>query len=163
MKTVLLVRHAKSSWDDPSQSDFERPLNKRGEKDAPEMAKRMLKKNVAIDALITSPAVRAYTTCKYFAEVYSINEKQIIHAPELYLAQPEIFYQVISKVNDEYSSIALFAHNPGISVFANILTNTRIDEMPTCAVFALQSDAAQWSDFRKSKKTFLLFDYPKAV
>lgn len=163
MKTVLLVRHAKSSWDDPAMVDFERPLNERGKKDAPAMAKRVKDKNLKIDAFISSPAKRAKKTAKLFAEVFKFNEEKIIYKTELYHADPETFFTVIEQADNNKEFIAIFSHNPGITYFVNELTEIKIDEVPTCGVFALSADCSKWKDFRKAKKQFLFFDYPKAM
>src|SRR5258706_11333822 len=85
-KHLLLVRHAKSSWEDIMQKDFERPLNDRGKKDAPAMAKRLKKKDISIDAIVSSPAKRALSTAIYFAEEFDIKKKRIIRESELYEA-----------------------------------------------------------------------------
>ena len=161
MKCLLIIRHAKSSWDNISQKDFDRTLNERGHRDAPAMAKRLLDKKIEIDAFISSPAKRAFTTCKYFAEAYNVKEKNIIIVPELYQASVINFYDVISKTNDQFSTIAIFSHNPGITEFVNGLTETEIDNMPTCGVFAVKTEALYWKDFKKPPKTFWFFDYPK--
>ncbi|MEP6847087.1 MAG: histidine phosphatase family protein, partial [Panacibacter sp.] len=123
MKSILLIRHAKSSWDTPSQKDFDRPLNDRGHHDAPAMAERLLNKKIKIDAFISSTAKRAFTTAKYFAKAYDQSEQQIIKASELYEAPYDVFDDVVSKVEDTFDTIAIFAHNPGITAFANYLTN----------------------------------------
>jgi phosphohistidine phosphatase len=162
MKSVLIIRHAKSSWDHVLQKDFDRPLNERGYKDAPAMAKRLLEKNIAIDAFISSPAARAYTTAAYFAKCYGKKEQDIITVPALYEAAAQVFYNVIKKTDDVFDDIAIFAHNPGITDFVNGLTTTRIDSMPTCAIFVVRADINSWKDFEKAKKTFWFFDYPKA-
>jgi phosphohistidine phosphatase len=161
MKTVVIVRHAKSSWDDLSISDFDRPLNERGKKDAPKMAERLLKKKIEIDAIISSPAKRAKKTAQAFAEVFHVKREHAVYPPELYLASPDIFFEVIAKADDAWNHIALFSHNPGITDFVNQLKLVKVDDMPTCAVFAMESDARHWKDFRQSEKKFLLFDYPK--
>ena len=161
MKTLLLIRHAKSSWDTPSQKDFDRPLNDRGHHDAPAMAERLLDKGIKIDAFISSTANRALTTARYFARKYNVSEHQIIKAPELYDAPFDVFYDVIRKIDDNFDSVAIFAHNPGITGFANDLTKTQIDNMPTCGIFAVQTDIAHWKDFPKASKNFLFFDSPK--
>jgi len=161
MKTLLLIRHAKSSWDTPSQKDFDRPLNDRGHHDAPAMAERLLDRGIEIDAFISSTANRALSTAKYFAKVYNVPMHDIIKVPELYEAPFDVFFEVIGKVNDEYNSIAIFGHNPGISAFANVLTKTRIDNMPTCGIFAVQAEIEKWKQFEKATRTFLFVDYPK--
>jgi phosphohistidine phosphatase len=161
MKSLLLIRHAKSSWDF-NVDDFERPLNERGNKNAPEMAKRLSKKDVKIDAFVSSPAKRALSTATYFAEEYGKKVKNIIIVPALYNAAAESFYTAIEDLDDDDKTVAIFSHNPGISEFANSLTDTRIDDMPTCAVFAVKVDIKKWKDFREAKKDFWFFDYPKA-
>ena len=163
-KSLLLIRHAKSSWADFSQKDFDRPLNDRGKKDAPEMAKKIHKeKAVTLDAIISSPANRAFTTAKFFAEEFGLKKKNITELPALYEASFNNFYTVVEAANDDDKTIALFSHNPGITVFANMLTNVRIDDMPTCAVFAIYLQTNSWKDFRTAAKEFWFFDYPKNI
>jgi len=161
MKTLILVRHAKSSWDTPGLSDFDRPLNERGKKDAPEMAKRVKEKDIKIDQFVSSPAKRAKKTAKYFAEEFNADKNDIKLEEELYLATPSAFSNTIDKLDDEHKTVAMFAHNPGITEFASSLTNVRIDDMPTCAVFAIQVETDKWSEFKTAEKKFLFFDYPK--
>jgi phosphohistidine phosphatase len=161
MKQLLLIRHAKSSWDDPLQNDIDRPLNKRGKKDAPAMAERLLDKKIKIDAFISSPAERAFDTCIYFAKTYDVRKKEIIQVDELYNAQVESFYKVISEVNNGFDAIALFSHNPGITEFANQLTDVHVDDMPTCSVFGLKANIENWKEFKEGEKLFWFFDYPK--
>jgi phosphohistidine phosphatase len=163
MKSVIIIRHAKSSWDF-SSSDFARPLNERGHHDAPIMADRLLNKNIKIDAFISSPANRALTTAEYFFEAFNPSGDKnagIIKIPELYHAAGSVFFDVISKVNNEFNTIAIFSHNPGITDFVNKLTNTRIDNMPTCAVFAVNVKTENWKQFQKAAKECWFFDYPK--
>lgn len=163
MKTLLLVRHAKSSWDDPSLSDFDRPLNDRGKRDAPVMAHRLLDAKVKIDAFISSPAKRAGRTARVFAKEYKRKKDEVIYKTELYGAGESEFFDVIGKIDNEFDSVALFSHNPGLTDFANLLTETRIDNIPTCGVFAVKSNAKTWSEFKNAKKEFWFFDYPKAI
>ena len=161
MKSVLLIRHAKSSWDFDVE-DFDRPLNHRGMTDAPAMAKRLLKKDLKIDAFVSSPAKRAFTTAVFFAEAYDEKKKNIIVVPSLYEASVGDFFNAIEELDKELKTIAIFSHNPGITAFANKLTSTTIDDMPTCAVFAVKADIKKWPDFAEAKKDFWFFDYPKA-
>jgi phosphohistidine phosphatase len=160
-KTLLLIRHAKSSWENFSVKDFDRPLNDRGKKDAPAMAKRLFDKDIAIDVFIASPAKRALKTAEAFCKVYDRKKEKIIFFEELYLAGPDTFTEVISKTSDEYNNIAIFSHNNGITDFANTLTNTRIDELPTCGIFAIKVDAKSWKDFKEAQKEFWFSDWPK--
>jgi phosphohistidine phosphatase len=161
MKKLILIRHAKSSWSDPATADIDRELNSRGERDAPEMAKRLKKKKIDPDLLVSSPAVRAHDTARHFAKVFDIPKSDIKIEPTLYLAEPPAFFAVLSRLDDEFDTVALFSHNGGITDFANRLTNTRVDDMPTCAMFAVAAEIDKWSDFQESTKSFLFFDYPK--
>ncbi len=162
MKTLLLVRHAKSSWDDSGFSDFERPLNQRGKADAPIMAKRLKDKKIKIDAFVASPAKRAKKTAEIFMKEYDANEKNLTLVPSLYEASVNDFYHTVERLNDKDDTIALFSHNPGITDFVNSLECSPVYNMPTCAVFALGIKTKHWNEFKGSKKEFLLFDYPKS-
>jgi len=162
MKTLLLVRHAKSSWDDPAMSDFDRPLNERGKKDAPKMVERLIEKGITINTFLSSPAKRAKKTAKIFAHAYKKAEEDIFLIPQLYLAASSVFESVLSSLESDSDTIALFSHNPGITDFANTLTEARIDDIPTCGVFAIKIETNDWKNFREAKKEFLFFDYPKA-
>jgi phosphohistidine phosphatase len=161
VKTLLIIRHAKaeSSF---TLNDFERPLNERGKKDAPVMAQRLLDKKIVIDAFVSSPARRAKKTAELFYETYKAHD-DIILISALYHAPAEIFFDVIKEVDDKFDTIAVFAHNPGITYFVNQLAAVRIDNMPTCAVFAVKVNCNNWKDFAKAKKDFLFFDYPKLI
>ncbi|MBS1628143.1 MAG: histidine phosphatase family protein [Bacteroidetes bacterium] len=161
MKSVIIIRHAKSSWDVHTLSDFDRPLNEKGTKEAVTMAQKLIDKKIVVDAFISSPAKRAITTAKYFANAYNIAEENIIQIKELYNASVETLYNVIANTSNKYNNIALFSHNPGITYFVNELTETQIDEMPTCGVFAIKATCKNWEDFSSAKKTFWFFHSPK--
>lgn len=162
MKKLYIVRHAKSSWGDFTTPDFDRPLNDRGKKDAPEMAKRLLDKKIEIDIFISSPAKRAKTTCKEFVNVFDRDKDEIVFIDDLYHASVETFNRVVIGINDKFKSAILFSHNPGITDFVNTLTTeVQIDNMPTCAVFAVEIETNNWSEFLKAKKKYLFIDYPK--
>jgi phosphohistidine phosphatase len=164
MKTLLLIRHAKSSWADFEQKDFDRPLNERGKKDAPFMAKKIRKeKDIDLDAIISSPAKRAFSTANHFAKEFDVKKKHIIQVPELYEPTIEAFYNTVATLDDEYRNVALFSHNPGITAFANQLTNVHVDDMPTCSVFALYISHDEWKNFKTADKEFWFFDYPKNI
>ena len=162
MKTVLLIRHAKSSWEDITIDDFDRPLNDRGKHDAPEMAKRLLKRKQAIDAFISSPAKRARKTALIFAEEYKFDKDKVKFHDYLYHASTENFNKAIASAPDRADNIAIFSHNPGITAYANELTDVKVDDMPTCAIFAVIADIRHWKDFENADRKFLFFDYPKA-
>ena len=161
MKTLIVVRHAKSSWANIGERDFDRTLNERGKEDAPIMAEKLLKTNIKVDAFVSSSAKRARKTAKAFAEAYGKTKHDIVLSDDLYNAPAGTFYETIEELKDENEAVAIFAHNPGITDFVNTLGETNIDEMPTCAMFAVQSPINHWKDFRDAEKKFLFFTYPK--
>ena len=161
MKTLLVIRHAKSSWDVATINDFERSLNERGKRDVPVMAQRLLDKKIAIDAFVSSPAKRAKKTAELFCNAYNKNKEDIILISTLYHSTPEIFFDVVEMLDENYKTVAIFSHNPGITEFVNELADdVIINNMPTCSIFAIQINITKWKDFSKAKKELLFFDYP---
>lgn len=161
MKILLVVRHAKSSWDNSVLSDFERPLNDRGKKDAPVMAERLKDKKIKIDAYISSPAKRAKKTAKIFMEEFGAKEKDLTLVQSLYEASVDDFYHAVERLDDKDDTVALFSHNPGVTDFINSLECSPIYNMPTCGVYALKINTKHWKEFKEAGKEFLFFDYPK--
>ena len=160
-KQLLLVRHAKSSWENFSQKDFDRSLTERGKKDAAEMAIRLKQKNILIDLIIASPAKRALQTATIFANEFDIQKNQISKINDLYEPTLNSFYTSIISLSDEYKTVAIFSHNPTITAFANELTNVHIDDMPTASVFSIKINTKNWNNFKDAEKQFCFFDYPK--
>jgi phosphohistidine phosphatase len=164
MKRLIVVRHAKSSEAEPGQKDFDRPLSDRGKKDASQMGQRLAGESISIDAFVSSPAKRARKTCKLFMAEYNRNRDEIIFVDRLYHAPSETFYEVISELNSEIQSVAVFGHNPGITEFVNTLTNTmHTDNMPTAGVFAVEADIRDWKEFQSAEKKFLFYEHPKMM
>ena len=163
MKSLLLIRHAKSSWDNPQQNDFDRTLNARGLKDAPAMAKKLVDRQIQIDAFISSPAVRARQTCELFMQAFGKDKAGIQLLSQLYLPEPFVFTAAIEALPDNMNTVAIFSHNNGITEFANQLTETKIDNMPTCCIFAVKIETTDWSRFTNAKKTVWFVDYPKLI
>lgn len=161
MKTLILVRHAKSSWDAIGLEDFERPLNERGKSDAPVMAKKLRNKKSEIDIFISSPAKRALKTARYFGKEYGVGKKEIVVENKLYGASVSTFLEVVSEIKNKHKTAIIFSHNPGLTEFANTLTSVHTDNIPTCGIFAVQANCDNWADFLRSEKNFLFFDYPK--
>ncbi len=161
MKTLLIIRHAKSGWEDASLADFDRTLTDRGKDDARMMANRMISKSIKIDAFVSSPAKRAKKTAKLFMTEYGMSEKDLLLITSLYEPTVQKFYAVVGNLNDKNETVALFGHNPTITEFVNSLECSPIYNMPTCAVFALKIRTDKWKEFGEAKKEFLFFDYPK--
>ncbi len=164
MKKLFLVRHAKSSWDSVEMNDFDRPLNDRGEKDAPKMAKLLKHRDVVPDRMITSPANRALSTCRAFAKVLDFEKKKIIAEQKLYHAGSETILKVLASLpehKEENEVVLLFGHNPGITEFANDLLNISIDDIPTCGVVEATLDIDKWKEISFGCGKMDAFDYPK--
>ncbi|NND09048.1 MAG: histidine phosphatase family protein [Saprospiraceae bacterium] len=163
MKTVLVVRHAKSSWSDLTLADHRRPLNGRGKRDAPYMASIAQQKEQYIDLLISSPAKRAFRTAKYFRKAFGLSKEYLWEDKRLYLASPEEMIEVIQETPDEYQNIAIFSHNPGTTQLANLLGDETIVNVPTTGVFKVVSEAAGWSSFQPGNTKLVDFYYPKLM
>jgi len=159
MKKLILVRHAKSDHTFEID-DFDRPLNERGHKDAPKMAKYLKENGIDIQHFVSSPAKRALTTCRYFAETYG--NPKIQKEEDLYEPHPEDFENTILNLNDLHSSAALFSHNNGISDFASSLTEKTI-QLPTCGVVIFEINCDEWSEFEGADKKLIHFFVPKEI
>ena len=161
MKQLILVRHAKSSWKDSSIEDHDRPLNKRGEREAPYMAKVLSKRKITPDIIVSSTAERAWTTAREFAKKLDYKKKDIVREKELYMADVDDMLQYVKDINDKHSVVMLVGHNPGLTSFANLLSKDSIDNIPTCGVYALQFDIESWKDVGAEKGKVTFFEYPK--
>ena len=161
MKTLYLVRHAKSSWKYPQLTDFDRPLNKRGQRDAPEMGRRLKDREVVPDLLLASPANRALTTCHEIARKIGYPQQDIQTNENIYHAGTGTLLRIVQKVPDSYQSLMLFGHNPGFTDFANELAGTEIWNIPTCGIFACTFSVTRWSDIDFGKGRMVFYDYPK--
>lgn len=161
VKRLCLVRHAKSSWDDPSLDDFERPLNDRGKKDAPRMAKRFKEKEQAADLLYSSPAKRAWKTCKAFAEILNVGKSSIKADEALYHADEDSLLQLVRGLSDKRKTVLLFGHNPGLTSFANLLTGESIMNIPTCGMAMITFRVKKWKEVSAGKGKLEFFDFPK--
>jgi phosphohistidine phosphatase len=144
MKTLLLVRHAKSSWGDPSLPDRERPLNERGKRDAPRMGKRLADLGVRPDVVLSSPARRAFKTARILAGELGCKAEDIRVDARLYASEPDVLLQVIRELGDGKKCVMLVGHNPELTELAHRLS-ARITHLPTCAVALFAFDAKSWS------------------
>ena len=163
MKRLTLIRHAKSSWDNMGLRDFDRPLNGRGKRDAPEMGRRLLRRGDTANALVSSPAVRALTTAHSIAEVLEYAIADVIEEQQLYHASSDEILSVAERFDDNWEHVMIFCHNPGITECQYDLAGARIDNMPTCGVAAIELDIDAWVDIAPGRGTLLYFDYPKLI
>jgi phosphohistidine phosphatase len=161
MKQILIIRHAKSSWAEIGQRDVDRPLNERGKRDAPEMARRLFKKNIIINAFISSPAKRALSTTQLMMDELKMQDDQLSIVSELYHAPPSVILSAINNASNEWNTIAIVCHNPGITIFANMIQSLSIDNVPTCGILALNADVDAWQDVSEKNMRFEFYDYPK--
>lgn len=161
MKTVYLIRHAKSSWENPRLSDIERPLNKRGTRDAPFMAQLLYKNNIPFDAFISSPALRARTTAQCFLDAFFFPAEKLILDQSLYLADDDEILEVINELPNELNCVALFGHNPGMTYLANQFADSYIENVPTCGIVKLVSTTEDWEDLSSDNTILDSFLYPK--
>jgi phosphohistidine phosphatase len=161
MKQLLIIRHAKSDWGDFKITDFDRPLNKRGLKNAPEMAQRLLDKGIIPQLLVSSPAKRAITTAKYFAETLGFSKKEIQEEPAIYEATTSTLLRTINNLDNKYDFIALFGHNPGLTDLAIKLSNFDVANIPTCGMVLIEFPFDDWKLISSGTGEKKLYDYPK--
>lgn len=165
MKQLIIVRHAKSSWDNPLLADIDRPLNKRGEKDAPWMAKRLTAQKVIPDLVISSPANRALTTCKVFCHALHFPADRIQIEKKLYHADEDQILAILKTLTDhprdKEEIVMIFGHNPGLTELTNSLLNEDIENIPTCGVVRGSLDIPSWKQLTWGCGELDYFDYPK--
>jgi phosphohistidine phosphatase len=161
MKTLYLVRHAKSSWEDTALSDFDRPLNVRGKKDAPSMGYVLHQQGILPDLLLSSPAKRAYSTAKKIAKAIGYTKKDIQTDKNIYHAEPDQLLMTIQALPPAVDSVMLVGHNPGLTDLSNLLCRKHIDNIPTCGVVCIEFDVEKWNQVMSESGRFMFFDYPK--
>jgi phosphohistidine phosphatase len=161
MKTLTLVRHAKSSWKDRGLSDRERPLNKRGKRDAPLMGRFITEAGVRPSQIISSPAVRAWTTARIFAQELGYPIEFLQREDGLYLASLDNLLDVVATQDAGFNNLMLFAHNPGLTDFANYLVPGLTSNLPTSGVVSVNLDSDDWMLYDRPKTELVLYDYPK--
>lgn len=161
MKTLYYIRHAKSSWEDASLADLDRPLNKRGLRDAPFMATRLFAERVYPDLILASPSVRTLTTARSFAEKLDYDPDKIKIDPRIYEAYPKDIYLIIHEWSNDLNTVLLFGHNPTITEFINLHSKKYIPNVPTCGICKLELRSEYWKDFSASKAVLTDFKYPK--
>lgn len=161
MKTLIIIRHAKSSWDNMALSDFDRPLNGRGKRDAPAMGDFMKKMGVIPELMISSPAKRAKTTAFEIAGKLGIKKDDIVLDENMYHATTSEILHVISGVDDSIGVLVIVGHNPGLTYLANTKTGAYIDNIPTTGIVGINFDVDSWQDVEDVQGIMAFFEYPK--
>jgi phosphohistidine phosphatase len=160
-KRLLICRHAKSSWQDAALSDIERSLNKRGERDAPEMGRRLKKRGIQPDLIMASPAVRARTTAEILASQLGYPPEKIRINTKQYAATVPALLALLHDVDPQFSTVMIVGHNPESTALANILGGLHIENIPTCGIVALEFPVASWQEVAAGNSALLFFDFPK--
>lgn len=161
MKTLLLVRHAKSSWADPDADDFDRPLNNRGERDAPFMGKLIFEKIGKPGLIYSSTANRAYSTACHFAREMGYLTDLIAGEKKIYNQGGKAILKLLSQTDNSIDIVMAFGHNPDITYLAGSLGNIRIDNMPTCGVACIDFDTNEWKNISQDNGKLRFLEYPK--
>jgi phosphohistidine phosphatase len=159
MKKLVLIRHSKSSWKDLNLDDFDRPLNKRGKKNAPFMAQKLKEHLLYPDIFLSSNAKRAKTTAKIFKNVLKF-DKKIIYDKNIYEASSEDLLTLVRDIDDKNNTAFLIGHNPSLNMFCSDMINL-YENIPTTGIVVLQGDIKSWKDFNKNNISINLFIYPK--
>lgn len=162
MKYLYIIRHAKSSWKKPLLPDFQRPLKKRGIRDAKFMGKWLRKHKHIPDVIVSSPAVRARQTAELIAGEIKIPLTSLHFDDSIYDAHLADLFSIVTGQKADICSLALIGHNPVLTDFANLLTqNVHLQNIPTCGIWAVQFRVERWSDIQEDCGQFLFFEYPK--
>lgn len=163
MKTLYLVRHAKSSWDHPGLSDFDRPLMPKGITKSKKIIDFLVDRNIRPDLMVSSPAVRAFETAKLFAKGLGYAPDKIKVDKKIYDGYYDRILDVIFETGNEAQSLMMFGHNPTLSHLANLFIHPGIEPLTTSAVAAILFNTDRWEDIpaAQSEKVFVV--YPKML
>jgi phosphohistidine phosphatase len=161
MKTLYLVRHAKSSWKYPDLDDFERPLNKRGRKSAPLMGNILKKLKVAPDLIISSPATRAAVTARTVADKINYPLEDIRYSDAIYEFSANALIHAIEQIDDAINKAMVVGHNPALTDLANFFGGKPISNIPTCGVFCVDLDISSWAKISEHCGKLIFFEFPK--
>jgi phosphohistidine phosphatase len=163
MKTLTLVRHAKSSWKDTSLADRDRPLNKRGKRDAPEMGRRIAEAGIRPSLIVSSPALRAWTTAKAIAKAINYPVEFLQREKALYLASVDDILDVLVAQDPKFNSVMVVGHNPGLTSFANYLVPGLTNNLPTAGMVSVRFEQNDWDLYEKPEIELVMHDFPKNV
>lgn len=161
MKKLFLIRHAKSSWSDPSITDFYRTLNKRGKRDAPFMAAKVAASGAKPDLIVSSPAKRAKKTAKYMAEGVGYDSSNIKYYDAIYSSSRMELYQVLKMIDDRCNELFFVGHNYAITDLAEEITGQQLVNIPTSGIVSIACTIKKWKDIAPGCGTLVFFDFPK--
>lgn len=161
MKTLTIVRHAKSSWKDSGLPDKKRPLNSRGKRDAPEMGRRIQEHGIRPSLIVSSPATRAWTTAKVIAQAINYPREFLQKEDRLYLASLDEILDIVIAQDNGFNNLMVVGHNPGLTDFANFLVPGLTNNLPTAGVVSVKIDQDDWSLYERPATELLVHDWPK--
>lgn len=160
MKTLYLLRHAKSSRENPYLDDYDRPLLPKGLKKSKVIIDYLLKKNVQVDLIISSPAVRALETARMFAHALKYPAQNIRTNKSLYATDSEAYFSQFYDVPHKVNSLMIVGHNPEITSVANQLLSDKIDNLPTSGIVSITFDSENWEEAGDAKRQTNFVIYP---
>lgn len=163
MKQLLIVRHAKSSWDNPGLEDYQRPLLERGKKKTRYIVDYLLKQQIQPDLIISSHATRALNTAKIIAHALFISDEKIIISKNLYHGDSESLFNQFYDMKDEVNSLMLVGHNPTLTYFSNYFLDKKIDNLPTSGVVCIEFKTDSWAQIETAKRKTRFVISPKEL
>jgi phosphohistidine phosphatase len=163
MKYLTIIRHAKSSWANPGQDDIDRPLNDRGKNAIPIVGAYLKDQQVRPDLAITSPAKRAMKTAKGVCEFVGYKPEKLKIFPEIYFGDTDSVLLIIREINDEYTDVFLFGHEPKLSNLITRLIGEKIEKFSTCSAYRMSFDVPKWSDVRPGSGHCEFYVNPKLL
>ena len=161
MKSLILIRHAKASWGHRQLDDFDRPLDARGRRDAEVIGKKLAKNNCAPDYVLSSPAIRAFSTAKIVASEIGFPEDRIATNRRIYEATVSDLVDVVRQIDRGFNYILLFGHNPGMNALSLYLTKYPVGNIPPCGVLGIEYEIHSWREITEGIGRFVFFDYPE--
>lgn len=161
MKTLTILRHAKSNWKQNGASDRQRGLSPRGERDAPVMGSRIVEAGIRPSLIMSSPAARAWKTAKMIARAISYPVEFLHREESLYMADSDQLLDLLAQQDNAFNSIMIVGHNPGLTELANRLVPEITDNLPTCGLVAFNVETSDWDLRSGATVDLLLYDYPK--
>jgi phosphohistidine phosphatase len=161
MKNITISRHAKSSWDNPNLTDFERTLNQRGTRDAEFISNLVAKMLPKPDLFFSSPAQRAFETSLYYAQAFGMSEKEIIYDKGIYDKGIRYIINTIQILSDAHQNILLIGHNPDLTAFCTAFSGQYFDNIPTSGVVSIDFDVNTWQEAMQKIGTLKFYEYPK--
>ena len=161
LKTLFIIRHAKSSWANIGARDFDRVLDLRGHNDGPRMAKMLKKEGIHPDLIVSSPAMRARTTAAYFSKEFGIDEQHVDYQQDIYEAMESDIFKIVRDLPNDAKVVLLFGHNPTLTYFTNRFNEHPIDNLPTCGIIRIDVSVEDWSKFNEKTAKVTGMWYPK--